>query len=117
MDFAERVTFMPVVHGGKLNNLESKWGPRQFAGIRPRSGEKFVMTKEGVAKARTILKLPVIDRWVSDDWGELQGVPWSWKPVRPRLPGIAPIPVSDARGEGTRLTEEEKQATHYTTID
>ena len=39
--------------------------------------------------------MPVIDRWVSGDW-ELVGVPWSWKPARPRLPGIAPTPVSDA---------------------
>ena len=77
MDFAERVMFMPVVHGGKLNKLESTWEPGRFVGIRPRSGEKLVMTKEGVMKARTIRRLPVIDRWVSEDWEELKGLPWS----------------------------------------
>ena len=77
VDFAERVTFMPVVHGGRMNKLQSKWEPGRFTGIRPKSGEKLLMTKEGVVKARTIRRLPVIDRWVSDDWEELVGVPWS----------------------------------------
>ena len=27
VDFAERVTFMPVVHGGRMNKLQSKWEP------------------------------------------------------------------------------------------
>ena len=96
VDFAERATFMPVVHGGRLNKLQSKWEPGRFIGIRPKSGEKLVMTKEGDMKARTIRRLPVMDRWVSDDWEELVGVPWSWKPARPRLPGVSPMSVSDA---------------------
>ena len=45
MDSAERVTFMPVVHGGRMNKLQSKWKPGRFIGIRLKSGEKLVMTK------------------------------------------------------------------------
>ena len=59
VDFAERVTFMPVVHGGRLNKLQSKCEPGRFIEIRPKSGEKLVMTKEGVMKARTIRRLPM----------------------------------------------------------
>ena len=42
VDFAERVTFMPVVLGGKISKLESKWEPGRFIGIRPKSREKLI---------------------------------------------------------------------------
>ena len=96
VDFAERVVFMPVVLGGKMNKLESKWEPGRFIGVRPKSNEALVMTERGVLKARTMRRLPKIDRWVKDDWEELKGLPWAWKPAKPRLPGVSPIPVSDA---------------------
>ena len=41
-------------------------------------------------------RLPPTDRWTTDDWENLRGVPWAWKPEKPRLPGVSPIPVSDA---------------------
>ena len=53
------------------------------------------MTERGVVKARSMRRLPRTDRWVTDDWEELKGLPWAWKPTKPRLPGISPIPVSD----------------------
>ena len=77
MDFAEPVTSMPVVHGGRMS-------------------EALIMTGGGIEKARTMRRLPVVDRWVKDDWEDLSGVPWAWKPVRARLPGASPIPVSDS---------------------
>ena len=39
VDFGERVMFMPVSHGGKLNKLQSKWSFGRYCGIRPRSNE------------------------------------------------------------------------------
>ena len=41
VDFGERVTFMPVVLGSKMNKLEVKWEPGRFVGIRPSSGITF----------------------------------------------------------------------------
>ena len=96
VDFAERVLFMPIVHGGRLNKLDIKWEPGRFVGIRPRSDEALMMTERGIEKARSIRRLPATDRWGTDDWENLRGLPWAWKPERPRLPGTSPIPVSEA---------------------
>ena len=63
VEFGERVMFMPVSHGGKLNKLESKWDFGRFCGIRPRSNEALIMTSEGVRKGRTFRRLPEPDRW------------------------------------------------------
>ena len=44
VDFGERVMFMPVSHGGKLNKLQSKWSFGRYCGIRPRSNEVFILS-------------------------------------------------------------------------
>ena len=96
VDFAEKVQFMPVIHGGHMNKLQTKWELGRFVGIRPKSNEALIMTERGIEKARSIRRLPPTDRWATDDWENLRGVPWAWKPEKPRLPGVSPIPVSDA---------------------
>ena len=50
----------------------------------------------GVQKARTFRRLPEPDRWTLEDWDELKGLPWLWKPSRTKMPGSSPIPISDA---------------------
>ena len=75
VDFAERATFMLVALGGKMDKLEVPWEPGRFVRIRPKSGEKRILTKEGVVNARKMRRLPVCDRWVSEDWEERKGVP------------------------------------------
>ena len=51
----------------------------------------------GVKKARTFRRLPELgDRWLVEDWNELKGLPWLWKPSRVKMPGSSPIPISDA---------------------
>ena len=79
--------FMPTVQGSKMNKLESKRDFGWFCGIRPQSNEAFIMTSDGVKKARTFRRLPEPDRWIPEDWDELKGLPWLWKPVRTKMPG------------------------------
>ena len=95
VDYGEQVMFMPVVHGGKLSKLDTKWSFGRFCGIRPRTNEMYIMTPDGILKTRSVRRLPEPDRWKQDDWDNLSGVPWAHKPVRQKLPGIAPIPISD----------------------
>ena len=87
---------MPIVHGGRLNKLEIKLEPGRFIGIRPRSDEALIMTERGIEKARSLRRLPPTDRRTPEDWEDLKGFPWAWKPEKPRLPGMSPIPVSEA---------------------
>ena len=61
-DFAEKVRFMPVTHGGHMNKLESRWELGRFVGIRPKSNEALIMTERGVVRARTRRRLPKTDR-------------------------------------------------------
>ena len=96
VDFGERFMFMPTAHGGRLNKLEPKLDFGLFCGTRPRSDEASIMTLDGVKKARTFRRLPEPDRWITDDWEELKGLPWLWKPTRAKMPGSSPIPISDA---------------------
>ena len=91
VDFGERVMFMPTVQGTKMNKLESKWDFGRFVGIRPRSNEAFIMTSDGVQKARSFKRLPEPDRWTLEDWDELKGLPWLWKPFRTKMQGIVPF--------------------------
>ena len=93
VDYGEQVMFMPVVHGGNLNKLETKWSFGRFCGIRPRTNEMYIMTPDGIMKSRNVRRLPEPDRWKQDDWENLMGLPH--KPVRQKLPGSAPIPISD----------------------
>ena len=60
------------------------------------SNEAMIMTTEGVMKARTVRRLPGPDRWDQEDWENLKGLPWAWKPIRTKMPGSSPIPISDA---------------------
>ena len=96
MDFGEKVMYMPIGHGCKLNKLKTKWSFGRFCGIRPRSNEKLIMTTEGIEKAKNVRRLPEPDRWTQDGWEDLRGLPWAYKPVRQRVPGTIPIPISDA---------------------
>ena len=100
--------FMPVILGGKMNKLESKWEPGRFVGIRPKSNEALIMTERGVMKARSMRRLPKIDRWVKDDWEELKGLPWAWKPTKTRLPGVSPIPVSEVLPHPAKAIESQE---------
>ena len=61
VEYGERVMFMPIVHGAKLNKLESKWEFGRFCGIRPRSNEMLIMTTEGIKKGRSVRRLPEPD--------------------------------------------------------
>ena len=54
VDFAERVLFMPLVLGGKMNKLDSKREPGRFIGVRPKSNEALIMTERRILKARTM---------------------------------------------------------------
>ena len=44
VDYGEKVMFMPIVHGGKMKKLETKWSFGRFCGIRPRSNEMLIVT-------------------------------------------------------------------------
>ena len=57
MDFGEKVMYMPIVHGRKLNKLETKWSFGRFCGVRPRSNEKLTMATEGIQKAKNVRRL------------------------------------------------------------
>ena len=61
----------------KMDKIGSRWEYGIFLGIRPRSGEVWVATEEGVMKARSVKRIPIDDRWNLDSIKWVKHVPWN----------------------------------------
>ena len=61
----------------KLEKLNGKWEYGIFVGVRRRSGEVWVATKDGIEKARSVRRVPVEDRWGEDCVEWVRHVPWN----------------------------------------
>ena len=62
---------------------ESRWREGIFLGIRGESGELIVGTNEGTVKARTLRRHGrEEDRWKTESWDKICGVPWECIPGR-----------------------------------
>ena len=62
---------------------ESRWREGIFLGVRDESGELVVGTNEGTVKARTLRRHGrEEDRWKTEYWDKICGVPWECIPGR-----------------------------------
>jgi hypothetical protein len=62
--------------GQKMNKINSKWEYGIFVGVRPRSGELWVATQDGVYKTRSVRRMSKEDRWTPDCVSWVKHVPW-----------------------------------------
>jgi hypothetical protein len=61
----------------KLAKMKQRWEYGVFVGVRRRSGEFWVVDKEGKVQAvRSIRRVPVEERWGKDTRRWVKGVPW-----------------------------------------
>ena len=61
----------------KMDKISSRWEYGIFLGIRPRSGEVWVATEDGVMKVRSVKRIPIDDRWSLDTIKWVKHVPWN----------------------------------------
>ena len=50
----------------KMEKINTRWEYGIFVGVRRRSGEVWLATKDGVVRARSIRRIPIGERWVDD---------------------------------------------------
>ena len=61
----------------KMNKINSRWEYGIFVGVRPRSGEVWVATREGLEKVRSVRRIPFEDRWGDDCINWVKHAPWN----------------------------------------
>ena len=76
-EFGEKMWFRRQPVGQRLAKLESLWETGVFIGYRAQSGEYMCGTAEGAFKTRTVKRVPVEDRWHSDNENMVLHTPWS----------------------------------------
>ena len=60
----------------KCEKIRPKFGVGIFVGVKRRSGEMWIVNKDGLHEARTFKRLPVEERWGRDNTERVQRVPW-----------------------------------------
>ena len=55
-------------------------------GYNLRSRSLIGITSDGIVLGTNATRLPIAERWSSDGWNELRGVPWDLKPDRREAP-------------------------------
>ena len=76
VEFGEKLIYKTKT-GTKMEKINARWELGIFAGVRRRSGEMWIATKEGMKKARSVRRIPEEQRWSVDclDW--VKNVPWN----------------------------------------
>ena len=75
LEFGEKVLYRKKAKT-KMDKINSRWAYGIFVGVRPRSGELWVATPEGVKKVRSVRRVPMEDRWSEDSVKWVRHVPW-----------------------------------------
>ena len=75
LEFGEKLMYK-VKAGTKMEKFRPRWGFGIFVGIRRRSGEVKVVTKDGLVVVRSVRRLPVEERWGRDCVDRVRFVPW-----------------------------------------
>ena len=76
VEFGEKVLYK-LKKGNKMEKLNARWDYGIFVGIRRRSNEVMVSTKEGIVMARSIKRIPVESRWGNDCLEWVKWAPWN----------------------------------------
>ena len=76
LEFGEKLLWRKKAQA-KLDKINSRWDFGIFAGVRARSGEFWVATKNGVFKARAVRRIPAGDQWSYDTVSWVKNVPWN----------------------------------------
>ena len=85
--------------GGKLEKINPRWEYGIFVGVRRKSGEVWIATREKLSLARSIRRIPVEQRWSRDCVEWVQWVPWNRYRDAPDADGDLPegVPVVEPR--------------------
>ena len=75
VEFGEKL-FYKVKLNSKLEKMNTRWEYGIFVGVRRRSNEVMVATREGVIFVRSVKRVPVEHRWGEDNVQWVKWAPW-----------------------------------------
>ena len=87
---------------GRKNALEEQMSEARYIGHHPRDGSMMVITDEGVKKAVGFRRLPGEQRWSTDGWANLKGLPWDVTQKATAAPRAAMGPAETGPDRGDR---------------
>ena len=93
----------------KMEKINARWGYGLFLGMKSMSGELIVADQEtkSIKYTRSVRRVPLRDRWSSDNLQWVRTVPWNKGNGDKEADGD--MPEFDVKaGPGRNLTEEEK---------
>ena len=76
IEFGEKLMYKVKPSGSKLEKINARWEFGIFVGVRRRSGEVWIATKDKILTARSVRRIPAEQRWSMDSLSWIQGVPW-----------------------------------------
>jgi hypothetical protein len=76
IEFGEKVLFK-LKPAQKMEKINPRWEYGIFVGVRRRSGEIWVSTKEKVFAVRSVTRIPIESRWSRDNVDWVTRVPWN----------------------------------------
>ena len=88
LEYGERVFFREAVAAGLKNSFEAVMQEGRYIGHHGRTGALLCITPEGVKRGKSFRRLPAEERWVTEGWSALKGLPWEIKARASRVPAI-----------------------------
>ena len=76
IEFGEKVLYKRKSKD-KMEKVNPRWEYGIFVGVRRKSGEVWLATKDGVKRARAVRRIPKEERWSDDTVDWVKHVPWN----------------------------------------
>ena len=75
IEFGENVWYLKK-KGKHLSKIRTRWGQGIFVGVRSKSNQVMISTRQGIVLSRSVRRLPIESRWGPDTLGWIQWAPW-----------------------------------------
>ena len=97
IEFGEKVLYK-IKLGSKMKKLNARWGEGICVGIRRRSNEIMVASREGIMLARSVRRVPLEKRWDKQNLDMVRWAPWHRYGGDENADGDVPegVPVEEA---------------------
>ena len=114
LEFGEKLMYK-LKRGPKLEKIKDRWEHGIFLGVRRKSNELWIGTREGIKSVRSVKRIPIEQRWGEDNVNWIQWAPWRRYKDAVEADGDLPegVPAEElieAKNRGTRIIETRKRA-------
>ena len=106
LEFGEKILYK-MRKGQKMEKINARWEFGIFVGIKRKSNELWIATKEGIISVRSARRIPVEKRWSEDCVAWVKWAPWNrYKDARDAdgdVPEGVPVEEKIEEGNGNKV--------------